>query len=226
VDSPAPTHETETLLDVYRCLRERFGHAGWWPARTPFEVCVGAILVQGTAWANVESALSVLRAEGLLEFERLHRTPAERLAPLIRSSGFYRVKASRLRAFLEFVHSEYGGQVEAMSSEEPGVLRRKLLAVAGIGRETADSIVLYAAGLPLFVVDAYTRRVFSRLGVVRGTEPYDALQELFMSRLPPDAALYNAFHAPVVTLAKDVCLARRPRCGLCPLAETCVRVGL
>jgi endonuclease-3 related protein len=219
--APSP----EQLLDVYRRLRERFGPAGWWPARTPLEVCIGAVLVQNTAWTNVEKAIGVLRARGLLEFDRLHALRAARLAPFVRSSGFFRVKSRRLRALLDFLHREYGGEVDRMREEDPLALRAKLLEVPGIGRETADSIVLYAAGLPLFVIDAYTRRVFARLGMIEGDEPYDRLQSLFAAGLPRDAALYNDYHAQVVTLAKDVC-RKRPRCESCPLAQVCPRVGL
>ena len=157
-----------SLMRVYRRLRDRHGPAGWWPGESPFEVCVGAILVQNTAWANVERTLELLRARSLLSFEELDRLSAPRLAPLLRSSGTFRVKARRLRAFLDFLGTEYGGRVEGMRAEGPGALRRKLLAVPGIGPETADSIALYAAGKPLFVVGAYTRRVFSRFGLLRG----------------------------------------------------------
>lgn len=211
--------------DVYRKLLGRRGHAGWWPAETPFEVCVGAILVQNTAWTNVEKALAALRSRGRLSYEGLAALPADEIAPLVRSSGCYNVKARRLRAFLDFLGREYGGRVEAMRSEEPARLREKLLAVPGIGRETADSIALYAAGRPLFVIDAYTRRVFARLGVVRGDEPYDVLQRRFMDSLPADAALFNDFHAQIDLLAKEVC-TKTPDCALCPLEAACARVGV
>ncbi len=214
-----------SLRRVYRLLLARNGHAGWWPGESPFEVCVGAILVQNTSWSNVERALSRLRSRGLLEFAPLHRLSAARLAALIRPSGYFRVKARRLRAFLDFLAARYGGRVEAMRGEEPLELRRALLGVPGIGRETADSIALYAAGLPLFVVDAYTRRVFGRLGLVSGDEPYDDLQRFFTRRLPADAALFNDFHAQVVLLAKDVC-RKRPRCTICPLSGLCPRRGV
>ena len=173
------------LRRVYRRLRRHFGHAGWWPGETPFEVCVGAILTQNTSWTNVEKTLDGLRRRGLLSFGALRRVPPSRLAPLIRSSGYFNVKARRLRAFLVFLEREFAGSVEAMSRESPESLRTRLLAVHGIGRETADSIALYAAGLPLFVVDAYTRRVFARLGLIAGDEPYDEVQALLHG--PPRA---------------------------------------
>ena len=213
------------LISVYRCLRRAYGHAGWWPARTAFEVCVGAILTQNTAWSNVEKALAVLRRRGLLSAAKLRPVPLPRLGELIRSSGVFRVKARRLRAFLEFLHREYGGRTLRMRGEEPAVLREKLLAVHGIGPETADSIALYAAGQPLFVVDAYTRRVFTRLGVLRGRESYLEVQRIFMDELPRDVALYKDYHAQIVRLAKDAC-RERPRCEACPLTRVCPKRGV
>jgi endonuclease-3 related protein len=214
-----------SLRVIYRRLVRRFGHAGWWPGETPFEICLGAILVQNTSWTNVERALGRLRRAGRLSFDGLHPLSAARMAGLIRSSGTYRVKARRVRAFLDFLGEAYQGRVEAMREEDPWVLRRRLLAVHGIGRETADSIVLYAAGLPLFVVDAYTRRIFSRLGFVEGGLGYDEIQRFFMDRLPRDAALYNDYHAQIVRLGKDVCRPR-PRCDECPLDALCPRRGV
>jgi len=209
------------VLDrVYGRLRAAFGHAGWWPGDSPFEVCVGAILVQNTAWANVERTLDGLKQRRLLSFRALDRLTELRLAPLLRSSGTFRVKARRLRAFLDFLSSEYRGRVEAMRSEDPSELRRKLLAVPGVGPETADSIVLYAAGHPSFVIDAYTRRVFTRLGLLRGDESYLQVQQLFEAHLPREAALYNDYHAQLVRLGKDFCRAT-PRCPECPLADMC-----
>jgi endonuclease-3 related protein len=213
------------LRGLYARLLGHFGHAGWWPGDTPFEVCLGAILVQNTSWRNVERTLSGLRRRGLLSYARLSSLRPSRLAPLVRSSGTFRVKARRVRAFLDFLGREYGGRVEAMRGEEPGRLREKLLGVPGIGPETADSIILYAVGQPVFVVDAYTRRVFARLAWIGGREPYEDVQRLVMDRLPPDAALYNDFHAQIVSLGKDVCRTV-PRCGACPLDDLCPKRGL
>jgi len=210
---------------VYELLRARFGHARWWPGETPFEVCVGAILVQNTSWRNVEKALDVLRARGLLGFTALSRLDADEIAPLVRSSGAFRVKARRLRAFLDFLGARFGGRVEAMRSQPAAELRSALLAVHGVGRETADSIALYAAGRPLFVIDAYTRRILARLGLAGGDEPYDALQALFHRGLPRDPALYNDYHAQLVRLGKDVCRPR-PLCDQCPLVAVCARRGV
>jgi endonuclease III related protein len=211
--------------EVYRRLARHRGRAGWWPAQSAFEVCVGAILVQNTAWTNVEKALAVLRSRGLLSFAALGGMAAAEIAPLIRSAGCFNVKARRLRAFLDFLGKGYGGRVEAMEGEDPWILRAKLLAVPGIGRETADSIALYAAGRPLFVIDAYTRRVFARLGAIDGGEPYDVLQRRFMAALPAEAELFNEYHAQVVILAKEACRPR-PLCGACPLEDVCPGVGV
>jgi len=215
-----PRERRRLLLRIYRRLRRAFDHAGWWPGESPFEVCVGAILVQNTAWTNVERTIQALRRRGLLSFGALDRLPPSRLAPLLRPSGTFRVKATRLRALLDFLGKEYGGRVEAMRGEEPGRLRERLLGVRGVGPETADSIALYAAGHPLFVVDAYTRRVFTRLGLLKGDESYGDVQRFFADALPRNAALYNDFHAQIVRLGKDVCRPR-PRCGACPLDDLC-----
>ena len=212
------------LRAVYGRLLDRQGHSAWWPGESPFEVCLGAILTQNTAWTNVEKALVVLRREGLLSYEALRDVPEARLAELIRPAGTYRIKAARVKAFLDFLGREYGGRVEAMGDEEPWTLRRKLLEVPGIGPETADAIALYAAGRPLFVVDAYTRRVFARLGLLRGDEDYADVQRFFMDRLPADAALFQDYHAQIVRLAKDVCRPA-PRCAECALDDVCVRGG-
>jgi endonuclease-3 related protein len=214
-----------SLPRIYDRLVARFGPAGWWPGETPFEICLGAILTQNTSWANAEKALGMLRAHGRLSYSRLRALPIPRLAGLIRSSGTFNVKARRVAAFLSFLGSEFGGSVVAMRGAEPCELRRRLLAVHGIGRETADSIALYAARRPLFVVDAYTRRVFTRLGLIRGDEAYDDVQRIFMQRLPADASLFNDYHAQIVRLAKDICRPR-PRCGECPLEDLCPKHGV
>lgn len=214
-----------SLRLVYRLLLRRFGHAGWWPAESPFEVCVGAILVQNTSWRNVERALDLLRARGLLSFEALDVLTADEIAPLVRSSGVFRVKARRLRAFLDFLRERFSGRVQAMAAVPAAALREALVSVHGIGRETADSIALYAAGVPLFVVDAYTRRVAARLGLLGGDEPYDEVQASFHRRLPADAALFGDFHAQLVRLAKEYCRPS-PLCDACPLARVCVRRGV
>ena len=214
-----------SLLRTYRLLRARFGPAGWWPGESAFEVCLGAILTQNTAWSNVEKALSALRSRGLLTFERLSRVHPARLAFLLRPSGTYNVKARRVGAFLRFLRTEYAGRVDAMGREDAGALRRKLLAVPGIGPETADVVALYAALKPLFVVDAYTRRILGRLGHLAGDESYEDVQRFFMRRLPRDPALFNDYHAQIVRLGKEACRAR-PLCERCPLERLCPKRGV
>jgi endonuclease III related protein len=212
------------LSGIYQRLLDRQGHSAWWPGESAFEVCLGAILTQNTAWTGAKKALAALGAEGLLSYEALRAVPVARLAALVRPSGTYKVKAARVTAFLDFLGREYGGRVEAMAAEDPWELRRKLLSVRGIGPETADAIALYAAGRPLFVVDAYTRRVFSRLGLLRGDEPYAEIQRFFMDRLPAEVGLFRDYHAQIVRLAKDVCRPR-PRCDACALDEVCANGG-
>ena len=222
---PWPPYNGSMVLAVYERLQAVQGPGEWWPAETPFEVCVGAILVQNTAWSNVEKAIAALRAAGRLSYEGLAGLPEPELAALIRPSGCFNVKAKRLAAFVAFLGREYGGRVEAMAAVDPAVLRAQLLGVPGIGPETADSIALYAAGLPLFVIDAYTRRIFGRLGLVAGDEDYETLQRFFMGSLPEDVALFNDYHAQIVTLAKTVCRPR-PHCDRCPLDSICPKVGV
>jgi endonuclease-3 related protein len=213
------------VREIYRRLRRDYGPSGWWPARTAFEVCLGAILTQNTAWTNVEKTLDGLRRAGRLSFRALDVLPASRLAPLLRSSGTYRVKARRVRAFLDFLGREYSGRVAGFARQDRDVLRRQLLGVPGIGPETADAIALYAGGHPFFVVDAYTQRVFERVGLLRGGEPYAAVQALFHARLPRDSRLFADYHAQLVRLAKEAC-RRRPLCGRCPIEALCAKRGV
>ena len=204
------------LSGIYRQLLAHLGPQHWWPAKTPFEVVVGAILTQHTAWTNVERAIGALRQRGLLTPQALARLPVGRLARLIRPAGYFNVKAKRLKAFLSFLFRDYGGRLTALWNEEAATLRRALLTVPGIGPETADSILLYAGGIPVFVVDAYTKRILARHGLVAPTAGYDEIQRLFMDRLPRHAGLYNEFHALFVRVGKEWCRGV-PRCEQCPL---------
>ncbi len=207
----------DLLLEIYHRLYHHFGPQGWWPAETPFEVCVGAILTQNTNWQNVEKALAGLKARELLSPEALAEVPLEVLAELIRPAGYFRVKAQRLKHFLSFLMEEYQGKLELMAQEELETLRPKLLAVKGIGPETADSILLYALEKPVFVVDAYTKRLLLRHGLTTEEAGYHELQELFMRNLPRDPRLYNEYHALLVACGKTYCLSRKPRCAECCL---------
>ncbi len=203
--------------EVFRALERAFGPQHWWPARTPFEVMVGAVLTQNTAWANVERAIRALRAAGRLSVRRLHELPLDQLAALIRPAGYPNVKARRLRALTSLIVDRYGGRLDRLFREPTRRLRRILLATYGIGPETADSILLYAAGRPVFVVDAYTRRILERHGWADPDMSYDAMAQLFVRRLPRDTRMWNEYHALLVALAKRHCRAR-PKCEGCPLA--------
>ena len=204
------------LDDTYRILDDHFGNLHWWPGDSPLEVIVGAILTQNTAWKNVEKAIAALRRHALLSVAALVEIPECELAGLIRPSGYYNVKARRLKAFFIFLRDEFRGSLEVMFSEDVPILRQKLLGIKGIGAETADSILLYAGGKPVFVVDAYTRRILSRHGIVATRSSYGEIQRLFMDRLPADAALFNQYHALIVYTGKNYC-RKQPRCQECPL---------
>jgi endonuclease-3 related protein len=207
------------VQEVYQRLYDAFGPQHWWPGDTPFEIMVGAVLTQNTNWKNVERAIANLRQADLLEPKALYATPLEELEELIRPAGYYRIKARRLRNLLELVVKRYGGSLEKMFASDPAALREQLLAVRGIGPETADSILLYAGGIPVFVIDAYTYRIFARHGWVEPDADYHRLQEYFHSQLADDAAMFNEYHALLVRLGKHYCHKRRPRCPGCPLEE-------
>jgi endonuclease-3 related protein len=209
---------TAILRDVYDRLLAAFGPQHWWPGQSPFEVLVGAVLVQNTSWKNVERAIANLRDRDLLEPRALHGVPIEELEELIRPAGYFRVKARRLRHLLQFVVDRYGGSLEAMFSAGLATLREELLGVHGIGPETADSILLYAGGLPTFVVDAYTLRVLARHGWIGFDADYHQIQEHFEDSLEQDASLFNEYHALLVHVGKDYCHKKKPECRECPLA--------
>lgn len=203
-------------MEIYRTLARHFGPMHWWPGDTPFEVIVGAILTQNTAWRNVSTAIANLKAAGALTPRGLRQVSGARLARLIRPSGYFRVKARRLRSFLDFLFGRYGGSVARMLRTPLPRLREELLGVTGIGPETADSILLYAGGKPTFVVDAYTRRVFHRHTFLPRDASYDETKALFERHLPVDVPLYNEYHALIVNVGKEFCRPR-PRCRGCPL---------
>lgn len=205
------------IPEIFTALHDRFGPQGWWPAETAGEMIIGAILVQNTAWTNVEKAIASLRAADALHWPALHRMTAPRLAALIRPAGYFNVKAARLKSFAAFLDETHGGSVEALLARPAAELRALLLGVKGVGPETADSIVLYAAHQPVFVVDAYTRRILRRHRWAREDASYDDLAALFTRRLPADARLFNEYHALLVRLAKEHCTARVPACAECPL---------
>jgi endonuclease-3 related protein len=206
------------LAVIYHRLLSFFGEQGWWPAETPFEVMVGAILTQNTAWRNVEHAIARLKEAGVLTPEGLHRITERRLARLIRPAGYYNVKAKRLKALIAFLTREYGGDLQRMFREPLAPLRERILMVQGVGPETADSILLYAGEKPIFVIDAYTKRILFRHGMILDGASYGAIQDLFMRSLPADVTQYKEYHALFVRLAKTFCKTK-PLCTGCPLEE-------
>jgi endonuclease-3 related protein len=208
--------DTQLLLMMYRRLTEEFGPTGWWPAQTPFEVAVGAVLTQNTTWRNVEKAIKNLKEHRLLSARALSRVPLSKLAQHVRPAGYYRLKSQRLKNFVDFLQHEYAGSMARMAREPTEPLREKLLGVTGIGPETADSILLYALGKPVFVVDAYTRRILSRHGMVEQEVNYEELQRFFEEHLPRDVPLFKEFHALLVRTGAQFC-KREPRCNECPL---------
>lgn len=189
----------------------------WWPARTPFEVIVGAILTQSTAWGNVERAIVNLRREKVLTPSAMLRISTPRLAALVKPSGYFRQKAKKLKAFVRFLRDGYGGSLKRMFLAPTMELREKLLSVHGIGPETADSILLYAGKHPVFVVDAYTHRILGRHGITDGKPDYERVRALIESSIPNDSELFNEFHALIVNTGKNWCRKRAPRCQECPL---------
>jgi endonuclease III related protein len=206
----------DRLIEIYDLLLERYGRRHWWPAETPFEVCVGAILTQNTNWGNVEKAIANLKRGGLLSPASLRELPVDMLSKVIRPAGFFNVKSARVKEFIAWLFDNYGGSVERMSGAQLPELREELLTVRGIGPETADSILLYACAKPSFVVDAYTKRLLSALGIISGREGYEEIRSLFMENLPPNVELYNEFHALIVQHAKEHC-RKKPRCAGCAL---------
>ncbi len=193
-----------------------YGPQHWWPAETPTEVVIGAILTQNTAWKNVERAIGNLKAAGCLTWDALHRVTEHRLADLIRPAGTYRVKSSRLKAFVDVLWTDYGGSLEVLLRGRVEEARRRLLAIRGIGPETADSILLYAGNRPTFVVDAYTRRILRRHRLIDGRADYETVRRLFQRAIASEPQVYNEYHALLVAVGKHHCRPRA-RCTGCPL---------
>jgi endonuclease-3 related protein len=210
--------DADQLSGVYRRLLETFGPQGWWPAQSPFEVMVGAILVQNTAWTNVEQAILRLKEHNLLDPQGIAAASAADLATAIRPAGYLNLKAARLQSFCRAYLA--AGGLAALTSWDSGRLRAWLLTIKGVGPETADVILLYVFERPVFVVDAYARRVFSRLGWIGGGEGYEPLRQAVEAQLAPKAPVYNEYHALLVELGKRHCRAK-PRCGGCPLRVEC-----
>ena len=210
----------KTLKQIYKTLFKKFGPQHWWPGETPFEVIVGAILTQNTNWGNVEKAIRNLKEADVLSPGALHKIPAARLAALIKPAGYFNVKARRLKNFMDFLFTGYQGDIKKMANERLSDLRVKLLSVNGVGPETADSILLYALNKPVFVVDAYTKRILYRHGLVEHDTDYHKLQAQFISHLKPDVRMFNEYHALIVHLGKHFCKPK-PLCATCPLRGSC-----
>ena len=211
------------LMEVYRRLYAAYGPQGWWPGNSRFEVIAGAILTQSTAWSNVEKALASMRGAGCWSFEAVAALPEPELASIIRSSGYYNAKARKLQAFANHVLEGYGGELDGMFEQGVQALRTELLSIHGIGEETADDVIVYAAEKPSFVIDSYTRRIVDRMGLAPpGRIPgYGSYQALFHGNLPAETPLFNEFHALLDHHAKVTCVKREPKCVGCCLAEIC-----
>ena len=226
ITTPSVSHDRESessaadLHEYFQTLSQSLGPMGWWPGRTPFEVIVGAILTQNTAWTNVEKAIANLRRERLLTPRAIECVAEPHLAKLIRPSGYFRQKAKKLKAFVHFLRTKHGGSLPRMFRTATPELREQLLDVWGIGPETADSILLYAGQHTVFVVDAYTHRILGRHGLLpnpNASPDYEGVRALFETKLPRNTQLYNEFHALLVNVGKNWCRTREPRCEECPL---------
>lgn len=206
----------QLLIEIYDRLFERYGEQHWWPGQSQFEIVVGAILTQNTSWTNVEKAIANLRDANALTPQALRRLSHDALAALIRPAGYFNIKAQRLIHFLNWLFDEHEGNLENLQNLPLSVLREQLVAVKGIGPETADSICLYAFERPIFVVDAYTARVFGRHGLIEPGSGYEQIQDLSHSSLPKETQLFNEYHALLVRVGKEYCRPK-PRCEDCPL---------
>jgi len=206
----------KNLIEIYNLLFSFFGPQNWWPAETGLEMMVGAILTQNTSWNNVEKAILNLKEKSLLSIQKLSRIPASILADYIRPAGYYNLKVKRLKNLINFIVDRYNGDISNLFSRDTKAIREELLTVKGIGLETADSIVLYGAGRPIFVVDTYTHRILTRHGLIEEEAGYNDLQSFFMDNLSHDVELFKEFHALIVKTGKDFC-RRKPLCPKCPL---------
>ncbi|MDI6801702.1 MAG: endonuclease III domain-containing protein [Thermodesulfovibrionales bacterium] len=206
------------LFKIYNKLYSFYGPQYWWPGDTAFEIAVGAILTQNTNWGNVEKAIKNLKDAKALSAKALHEIPAQKLAPLIRPAGYFNIKAKRLKSFIDFLMDNYSGSMKRMKKESIESLRKKLLDVHGIGPETADSILLYALSKPVFVIDAYTKRVLSRHGIMEYNSSYEEYQDLFHREFNEDVEMFNEYHALFVRVGKDYCRPK-PTCVGCPLED-------
>ncbi len=205
--------------DLYKRLRSRFGYLNWWPGETRDEIIIGAILTQQATWKNVEKAIANLKSEDAVDLKKIRKMDIRRLERLVRPSGFYRQKAARLKGIASYIFGNYGS-LDQMFDKSTLALRKELLSLNGVGRETADSIILYVAGKPIFVIDAYTKRIMSRVYGIDEKIDYDELRSLLSDKIGEDLDTYKDFHAQFVELGKENCRPK-PRCGSCPINEYC-----
>jgi endonuclease-3 related protein len=212
------------LPNIYQHLFTKYGPQHWWPAEEPFEVIVGAILTQSAAWTNVEKAIKNLKQAGVLKPDALRKLPQDKLAELIHACGYYNAKTRKLKAFMEWFGERYNDNLNKLFAEDTGELRKQLLVIYGVGEETADAILLYAGNKPVFVIDAYTRRIMGRAEITPQKDRYAGWQKLFMDNLKADATLFNEYHALLVKLGKEVCRTR-PLCRQCCLNPTTKDTG-
>lgn len=212
------------LMEIFNKLYSAFGPQYWWPAQNDFEVIVGAILTQSVSWKNVEKAIFNLKAADMLSIDGILEAEDKNLAKLIKSTRFYNQKASKLKNFCRHIKNKYAGDIYKLFDNDVMTMRRELMAIKGLGPETADSIILYSAKKPIFVIDAYTKRIFSRMGYFDENTDYQNMQDFFMEHLQEDTGLFNEYHALIVKLGKDYCLNKRPKCEACPLITICAAV--
>lgn len=211
------------LTKIYNLMYEQNGPMNWWPSETPFETVVGALLAQFVAWTNVSIAIEKLKENDLLSPKGISTADGEKIKELIYSTRFYTQKVKKLKNFCNLLLDKYNGCLDNMFDKDINELRAELLSLYGVGEETADSIILYAAYKPIFVVDTYTRRIFSRLGYFKSDISYSEMQEFFMKHLKPDTQLYNEYHAQIVNIGSNYCNSKKPLCLKCPLETVCVK---
>jgi len=209
--------------EIFHRLYEVYGPQHWWPGDSPVEIAIGAILTQNTNWMNVEKAIENLKKKDLLDAKKLLSIEDDVLSDLIKPAGYYRIKTARLKNFLRWLVTK--GGFDRLRNKDVTELRNELLKIKGIGKETADSILLYALEKPIFVIDAYTRRILKRMGIIEAENmEYDEIRNLFESNLPRDVKLFNEYHALLVKLGKETCLKRNPQCTRCPINDMCKRI--
>ncbi len=211
-------NRSEILLEIYNTLQNKFGNQNWWPSKTPFETILGTILTQNVSWMNASKAVKNLDERGLLDEKKLWTTPVEEIAPLIKSSRYYNQKSKKIKDFMDFFYLYYNNDLEKMKEKDTSSLRTQLLQIRGFGKETVDSILLYACEKPIFVIDTYTIRIFHRFGIFNEDITYDDAQAFFKRELPLDVNLYNDFHAQIVNLGNLFC-KKTPFCEQCPICK-------